>query len=92
MTQRKMIKERKRYYGELEGRLVDVIASLQAEIDQHGASVYFDKGHEYDYGDYCYDIWFLVYEREETDAEMQKRVKAATKARATRASKSREPV
>jgi hypothetical protein len=83
-----MVKERERFYGDFENRLIDVRDELQELIDRYGESVTFDKGYEYDYG--CpegYDVLYLVYEREETDAEMAKRLKAAAKAKATRAAK-----
>lgn len=89
MTERKMKKERIRYYGEMEGSLKSVIDDLQEELDKYGPKAYLDKDVEYDYYS-CncssgYPAWYIEYEREETDAEMQKRLKAAEKARATRA-------
>jgi hypothetical protein len=87
MEQRKMIQERERYWGEMEGNIADVIASLQAEAAR--GVVRIEKDQEYDYGDCScsrgYTVWFLVIERAETDAEMAKRLKAAEKAKATRA-------
>lgn len=84
MAQRKMIQERERFWGDLDRRLVDVRNELQEMIDRYGESARFDKDREYDY---CcsdgYDVWYIVYEREETDAEMAKRLKAAEKAKAT---------
>lgn len=86
MAERKMIRERVRFHGDLECRLVDVRNELQELIDRYGESATFDKEREYDYGySEGYDVWYIAYEREETDAEMAKRLKAAEKAKATRA-------
>jgi hypothetical protein len=87
MTERKMIQERERYWGEMEGNIADVIASLQAEVAR--GAVRLEKEQEYDYGDCScsrgYTVWYLVLERPETDAEIAKRLKAAEKAKAARA-------
>lgn len=89
MAQRKMIRERKAFHGDLEHRnVVDIIRDLQAEVDSYGESVCLVSEREYDYG--CcggcssYQVYYLEYQREETDAEMAKRLKAAEKARVRR--------
>lgn len=88
MAERKMVRERVRFHGDLECRLVDVRIELQEMIDRYGESASFDKEREYDYGySEGYDVWYIVYDREETDAEMAKRLKAAEKAKVTRAVK-----
>jgi len=88
MAKRKMIQERERFWGDLDGRIVDVCKELQDMVDRYGESASLEMGIEYDYG--CpngYDVFYIVYEREETDAEMAKRLKAAEKANAEKAAK-----
>jgi hypothetical protein len=86
MTERKMVRQRERWWGDFDRPAVDVRKEIQGLIDQYGESVSFEKEREYDYG--CcsdgYDVFYIVYEREETDAEMAKRLKAAEKAKASR--------
>lgn len=94
MAQRKMVEERKRYYGELEGSLRSVIADLEAEIAEYGEDVRLERVNEQEYGfcDCGVEVFYLVFEREETDAEMNKRIRQseAQKARRAREKEKRE--
>lgn len=95
MAKRNVKRERVRYYGDMEGSLKSVIDSLQGELDKYGDNAYLEQDEEYDYGGchMCrgYPIWYIVYEREETEAEMQKRLNAARKQRERRkANKAKE--
>lgn len=95
MAKRNVKKERVRYYGDFEGSIKSVIDSLQHELEQYGDNAYLEQDEEYDYGGchMCrgYPIWYIVYEREETEAEMQKRLNAARKQRERRkANKAKE--
>lgn len=66
MARRKEVRER--YYGEFDGRIADVIASLQGELDKHGPDARLEQDKEYDpcyCEEYCncntgYTVWYIV--------------------------------
>lgn len=91
MTKRKIIKERvKLDLYDFDGSLESVRNTIDSLIEQYGASAMLD--HDYDYepysgcggwgcsGDRTY-FFEVHYEREETDAEMNKRLATARKRR-----------
>lgn len=81
MTMRKMIKERKVYsLYDFDGKLCEVRDFIDSLIDEFGANAMLDNDTEWDY-DGDRSIFVLHYEREETDAEMNKRLEAARKQR-----------
>ena len=94
MTKRKIIKEREQIsLYDFDGSLEDVRKMLDNLIEKYGASAKLD--HDYDYepysgcggwgcsGDRTY-FFEVHYEREETDAEMEKRLATARKRRESR--------
>jgi hypothetical protein len=72
-TKRIQVKETERYYGEFDGKLEDIIASLQADLDAGW------EGLVYDYEPYEDGAYYLYKYREETDKEYNKRVKQLEK-------------
>ena len=72
------VKETKRYYGDFEGKLEDIIASLQSDLDEGWEG--FEIEYERVYGD-CDDhiVYYLYKHREETDKEYNKRMKQLEK-------------
>ena len=68
------VKETKRYWGDFEGSLESIIASLQADLDAGW------EGIEDDYEQYSdYPSPFLYKHREETDKEYDKRMRLLEK-------------
>jgi hypothetical protein len=64
------VKETQRYYGDFEGSLESIIASLQADLDEGW------QGIETEYEQYSeYPSPFLYKHRKETDKEYDKRMK-----------------
>ncbi len=66
MARRKVVRER--FWGEFDGRIADVIKSLQDELDKHGPEARLEQDKEYD-PCYCetacncnnsYTIWYIV--------------------------------
>lgn len=79
MTKRKKVKVREYASIDFDVPIVDLISQLQKLVDTYGESVATEE--EYGYGEtYLYVVW----ERDETDAEMEKRLKAAEKAKVRR--------
>jgi hypothetical protein len=70
------VKETQRYYGDFDGPLEDIIASLQADLDAGW------EGIEYDYEPYENGAYYLYKFREETDKEYDKRMKQLEKEKA----------
>jgi hypothetical protein len=73
------VKETQKYYGDFDGPLESIIASLQAYLDAGW------EGIEYDYEPYDDGAYYLYKHREETDKEYNKRVKQLEKEKAERA-------
>jgi hypothetical protein len=71
------VKETQRYYGDFEGSLESIIASLQADLDAGW------EGIETEYEQYSdHPSPFLYKHREETDKEYDKRMKLLEKEKA----------
>lgn len=75
------VKETQRYWGDFEGSLESIIASLQKELDDGWEGIVIE--YERDYGD-CHDqeVPYLYKHREENDQEYNKRVKLWEKEKA----------
>ncbi len=71
------VKETQMYFGDLGGKLKDIISSLQAKLDAGWEGIEISYGH---YGDS--DEYYLYKHREETDKEYEKRVKQLEKEKA----------
>jgi len=66
------VRETERYYGDFDGPLESIIASLQADLDSGWEGI----ESEYEYGNYeRYTVYNLYKQREETDKEYNKRMK-----------------
>lgn len=84
MNKRKMKKEeRVLSLYDFDGTLESVRGFIDHLIEEYGKDATLDNCTEWDY-DCDRSIYRLHYEREETDAEMDKRLKAAAKARIRR--------
>ena len=84
MNKRKMKKEeRVLSLWDFDGKLCDVRDFVDSLIEDYGKDATLDNCTEWDY-DGDHSIFRLHYEREETDAEMNKRLKAAVKAKERR--------
>jgi hypothetical protein len=72
------VKETQRYWGDFDGPLDSIIASLQRELDAGWEGIVIE--YERDYGD-CHDheVPYLYKHREETDKEYEKRMKLLEK-------------
>lgn len=81
MTARIQVKETEKYYGDFEGSLVDIISSLQSELDDGWEGI--ETEYERDYGD-CHDheVPYLYKHRPENDKEYEKRMKLLEKEKA----------
>ena len=75
------VKETQRYWGDFDGPLDSIIASLQRELDAGWEGIVIE--YERDYGD-CHDqeVPYLYKFREETDKEYEKRMKQLEKEKA----------
>ena len=71
------VKETQRYWGDLDGSLESIIASLQNDLDAGWEGIEIEYGH---YGDP--DEYYLYKHREETDKEYEKRMKQLEKEKA----------
>lgn len=89
MSKRKTIQERESLGDALEGSLGHVRAVVQQYIDKFGESAKLVHDVEYDY-DSEYHYWHIEYERQETDAELSKRLERARKERERKAAKAAE--
>jgi hypothetical protein len=75
------IKETKKHYGDFEGKLEDIIASLQEELDAGWEGL--ESKYEWEYGcDERYIEFYFYKHREENDKEYAKRVKQLKKEKA----------
>lgn len=76
MTNRIQVRETVKYWGDLEGSLVDIISQLQSKLDDgwEGIDV------EYDYDGY--KDYYLYKHRPENDKEYEKRMKLLEKEKA----------
>jgi len=74
------VKETQNYYGDIDGKLEDIISSLQAELDAGWEGIYSD--YEWDYGGQRYTEYYIYKHREETDKEYEKRMKQLEKEKA----------
>ena len=72
------VKEAERYWGDFEGSLESIIASLQADLDEGWQGI--ETEYERDYGD-CdlHKVYYLYKHREETDKEYDKRMRLLEK-------------
>jgi hypothetical protein len=77
------VKETKRYYGDFDGKLEDIIAYLQVKLDAGWAGL--ESEYEWDYGGEKYIEYYLYKFREETDKEYEKRMKQLEKEKAEKA-------
>ena len=80
MTERIQVKETQKYYGDIDGKLEDIISSLQAELDAGWEGI--ESEYEWDYGGEKYTEYYLYKHREETDKEYEKRMKQLEKEKA----------
>jgi len=75
------IKETQRYWGDFEGPLDSIIASLQADLDAGWEGI--ESEYDYGYGDdERYIVYYLYKHREENDKEYNKRMKQLEKEKA----------
>jgi hypothetical protein len=77
------VKETQKYYGDFDGPLESIIASLQAELDAGWEGI--ESEYEWDYGGEKYTEYNLYKHREENDKEYEKRVKQLEKEKAVKA-------
>jgi len=77
------VKETQKYYGDIDGKLEDIISSLQAELDAGWEGI--ESEYEWDYGGEKYTEYYLYKHREETDKEYEKRMKQLEKEKADKA-------
>jgi len=71
------VKETQQYWGDFDGSLESIIASLQKELDDGWEGIEIGYGY---YGDS--DEYYLYKHREETDKEYEKRMKQLEKEKA----------
>ena len=84
MNKRKMMKERYNVsVYDMEGTLSEMRDYFDGLIEQYGKDAHIYHEMEWDY-DGDRSTFYVHYEREETDAEMEKRLKAAAKQRERR--------
>jgi hypothetical protein len=78
------VKQTQRYWGDFDGPLDSIIASLQRELDAGWEGIEIE--YERDYGD-CHDheVPYLYKHREETDKEYNKRMKQLEKEKVEKA-------
>ena len=82
MNKRKMKDERVTVsLYDLDGSLKDAREHIDYLIEKYGKDARLDNDSEYDYDGSCTSVFYLHYQRDETDAEMDKRLKAAVKAK-----------
>jgi len=74
------VKETQKYYGDIDGKLEDIISSLQAELDAGWEGI--ESEYEWDYGGEKYTEYYLYKHREENDKEYNKRMKQLEKEKA----------
>jgi len=74
------VRETQRYYADFDGPLENIIASLQADLDEGWEGI--ETGYDWDYGNEKYVVYFLYKHREETDKEYDRRMKQLEKEKA----------
>ena len=74
------VKETQRYYGDFDGPLESIIASLQADLDEGWEGL--EDDYEYGYYGEKSIAYYLYKHREETDKEYDKRMKLLEKEKA----------
>ena len=75
------VRETQRYWGDFEGSLESIIASLQADLDEGWEGI--ETDYEYDYGQSSpHTIYNLYKYREETEKEYEKRMRQLEKEKA----------
>ena len=74
------VKETQRYWGDFDGPLDSIIASLQRELDAGWEGIEISYGYHGDSDEY-----YLYKHREETDKEYEKRMKQLEKEKAEKA-------
>lgn len=74
------VKETKKYYGDFEGSLESIIASLQIDLDDGWEGIEIEYGYHGDPDEY-----YLYKHREETDKEYEKRMKQLEKEKVVKA-------
>ena len=79
------VKETQKYYGDFDGTLESVIASLQAELDAGWEGIESEYEWDYGYGGEKYTVYHLYKFREENDKEYEKRLKQLEKEKAVKA-------
>jgi len=77
------VKETQRYWGDFDGTLESIIASLQAELDAGWEGI--ESEYEWGYGGEKYIEYYLYKHREENDKEYEKRMKQLEKEKAEKA-------
>ena len=77
------VKETQRYWGDFEGSLESIIASLQKELDDGWEGI--ESEYEWDYGGEKYTEYYIYKHREETDKEYEKRMKQLEKEKVVKA-------
>jgi len=77
------VKETKRYWGDFDGKLEDIIAYLQVKLDAGWEGI--ESEYEWDYGGEKYIEYYLYKHREENDKEYKKRMKQLEKEKADKA-------
>ena len=75
------VKETQRYWGDFDGSLESIIASLQIDLDAGWEGI--ETEYEWSYGDSDkHEVFYLYKHREETDKEYDKRMKQLEKEKA----------
>ena len=74
------VKETQKYWGDFDGSLENIIASLQNDLDAGWEGI--ESDWEWDYGGEKYTEYYLYKHREETDKEYEKRMKQLEKEKA----------
>lgn len=77
------VRETQKYYGIFDGKLEDIIASLQSELDSGWEGI--ESEYEWDYGGEKYIEYYLYKFREENDKEYANRLKLLEKEKANKA-------
>jgi len=77
------VKETQRYWGNFDGTLDSIIASLQAELDAGWEGI--ESEYEWYYGGEKYIEYYLYKHREENDKEYEKRMKQLEKEKVVKA-------
>lgn len=82
MAKYKMVEVKEQVYEDLEGSLEEILDNIQMYIDKYGKDAYFY--YEIEGWDDGYRTYYIRYQRQETDAERNKRLAKARKEREQR--------